>query len=1217
MALAASSARASLRPIVELVLLALVVAAVAGLALPTSVVAQSTGRDGATSASLHPSISALSGSARVASHEAAAAGATPAGLPIGIAAGQVAQTVAPWANYSQPGYHKISGEPSDFGPGVYDPRTGDLWIAETSPFYYNVPDPIAVVNATTMATVGLITVAPNAAGMAFDPTNGIMYVAEGEGTTIARLNAETGKLAGPAIPVGPTPGALAFNPVDSMLYVADVYNGTVIAISTLTNTVVKWSAYLGIDPGGLLYDGLAYAAHGNNVAVTIAGSNYVDWLNGSTLYNRTGFSAGGAYPSYATSLVVDQNGYAYVTSGDYGPYALRVANLTTVINTIALPAYASYTVFDPSTLEVLVADWSTHTLIVVNTTTQAETGTLSTSPDYIPEYMVYVPDRPFLDVLDDQVLYNQYGGSTSAPYPFGDTAFTVSVTTGATLSTSNRLAGAPTQLAYDPSTGNVVVADGWSQNLTFIAADDPAHLPDLTQYVNGSPGTPAYDPLTHTLWIPMEITTWSVTSAFWESDNVVLTLNDTTFAVTNVLDPLPSVPYTAMDWATYDPVSQTMLLVATNTNTLDSYVIALNARTDAPVGSPLNLGWSGYGAFPYAVLVPESNQLFVTNPIDEEVWAVNATALTLRATITVGDEPDGIAYDSADNNLYVANTGDWNMTLINATADRVTIPAVDLDGAPLYVAYDPDTELVYVGVERDGGPTPSNLETTLVVLDGSTPQAVWGPWPTIYTGYSAPSPPSSAIFVPSNVPGTPGTIWNTNTFDGSITVISIPPMVTSFFGAPDDLEVGQPLVLTATAAGGTDGLTPSYAGLPPGCTSAPTWTIDCTPTAGGTFVVNLTVTDGIGLSTWALVTLTIAPAVTLPGTLTPGLVDVGQTVWGNVTPSNGVAPYAVVWSFGDGGAGTGDDVTHSFATPGLYTVRANVTDALGLLGVFTGSVEVNALPTLTISSSLTSSSTTVGQSIDFGAVVAGGTLPISAIAWTFGDGGTATGAFVSHTYLAAGSVTVTATATDARGLVATASLVLTVTSVPAPGVTLTLGATTVIPGTPVSFVAEVSGGVAPFTYAWTVNGAAQAETGNVLVFNPPNAGTYTIGVTVTDAAGAKASGSSVLTVTATSTAGSANPYSGTDWLLLALIAGVLIGLLIARFLTRRTRPEMVEPSKVLSTGSSGSADDKDDEEDEDTQAPTPAPGGGDSDAVPPPATEAPSAPAPETPAKPG
>ncbi len=58
--------------------------------------------------------------------------------------------------------------------------------------------------------------------------------------------------------------------------------------------------------------------------------------------------------------------------------------------------------------------------------------------------------------------------------------------------------------------------------------------------------------------------------------------------------------------------------------------------------------------------------------------------------------------------------------------------------------------------------------------------------------------------------------------------------------------------------------------------------------------------------------------------------------------------------------------------------------------------------------------------------------PVSSYAWTFGDGGTATGVTASHTYAVAGTFTTTLTVTDNQGVPASTTRVATVSAAPAP-----------------------------------------------------------------------------------------------------------------------------------------------------------------------------------------
>src|SRR5207249_5067117 len=138
------------------------------------------------------------------------------------------------------------------------------------------------------------------------------------------------------------------------------------------------------------------------------------------------------------------------------------------------------------------------------------------------------------------------------------------------------------------------------------------------------------------------------------------------------------------------------------------------------------------------------------------------------------------------------------------------------------------------------------------------------------------------------------------------------------------------------------------------------------------------------------------------------------------------------WSFGDGATGSGVSVSHTYAA-GAYTARLTVTDNTGLTDSHSVTITAsspNTPPTAVVSATPTSG--TAPLTVSFNG--AGSSDPDGSIAsyqWNFGDGGTASGASVQHTYTTAGTFTATLTVTDNRGAQASKTVVISVQQSPA------------------------------------------------------------------------------------------------------------------------------------------------------------------------------------------
>jgi PKD repeat protein len=138
---------------------------------------------------------------------------------------------------------------------------------------------------------------------------------------------------------------------------------------------------------------------------------------------------------------------------------------------------------------------------------------------------------------------------------------------------------------------------------------------------------------------------------------------------------------------------------------------------------------------------------------------------------------------------------------------------------------------------------------------------------------------------------------------------------------------------------------------------------------------------------------------------------------------------------------------------------------------------------------------------------------ISSYAWTFGDGSTGTGVSPSHTYAAAGTYTVQLTVTDNAGATGTVSHDVTVTAPPVnqpPTAAFTSSCTDLNCSFDGSGSSDPDGTIS--SYAWDFGDAATGS-GVSPAHTYAAAGTYTVGLTVTDNNGATGTVSHDVTVT--------------------------------------------------------------------------------------------------------
>lgn len=193
---------------------------------------------------------------------------------------------------------------------------------------------------------------------------------------------------------------------------------------------------------------------------------------------------------------------------------------------------------------------------------------------------------------------------------------------------------------------------------------------------------------------------------------------------------------------------------------------------------------------------------------------------------------------------------------------------------------------------------------------------------------------------------------------------------------------------------------------------------------GGDWTVAINYPSGGNRDAAVPVTICVAPP-------SGGGPNVAPTADFTFTPSLGTAPVAIAfdatpssdsdgaitgyrWDFGDGTYGAGATVDHNYGSGGDFDVTLYVTDDGRATAAATRTVSLNGRPTASISATPRSGDAPLVVRLD-----ANGSSdpdgPITSYTWDLGDGSTATGDTLSHTYTAPGTYRVELTVTDNSG----------------------------------------------------------------------------------------------------------------------------------------------------------------------------------------------------------
>ncbi len=321
--------------------------------------------------------------------------------------------------------------------------------------------------------------------------------------------------------------------------------------------------------------------------------------------------------------------------------------------------------------------------------------------------------------------------------------------------------------------------------------------------------------------------------------------------------------------------------------------------------------------------------------------------------------------------------------------------------------------------------------------------------------------------------------------------------------------------------------------------------------------------------TWRNLTPTLnaePPAMNTPvAAFLPGAHEVVASSGDSYDPGYMAVPNPTTWVFASG-AWANVTATAGLPPDVLSEMAGAVDPASGGLLAFGGQTPAGYLSPFTyvlssiplVAATATPAVTEAGLTVRFAASVLAGFAP-NTVRWNFGDASAnSTGSTTTHAYVAAGLFGATVTVTSWVGFQGTTTIAVYASPALAANATV-LGSSTA--GAPTGFAVSVTGGISPYTYAWSFgdNGTSSVASATHTF---AVAGTYSVSVRVTDALGANMTRSFRVVVAAAPVPPSTSSGTGgqASGITLDLLVGIviLVGIVAALvgLLLRKPKPPM-------------------------------------------------------------
>jgi YVTN family beta-propeller protein len=513
----------------------------------------------------------------------------------------------------------------------------------------------------------------------------VLFACSGTNNNVVVLNTSTGEMTA-SIPVGVGPSGIFYDSTNNHAYVTNSGTDNVSVIDLANNNVVA-SINVNLTPDAVTYDSLngdIYVANcfSNNVTVINAASNLVI----KTV-------PAGAYPK---ALTFD-SGNGYIYAADYWPVGSATVTVingasNSVVATIPVGALPKGIAYDWGNGEVYVADSGSNNVTVISAASDVVVGSIPVglAPVAVAydsaHSLVLVTNSGSNNVTEITDSSNALFATVAVgPSPQGlgydgalgytyvsdskwDKTSVVDDSTGTVVATFT-LDLLVQSVVYDPGNGDVYVADNAANTVKVISG--ATNTISTTVAVGAAPDGLAYDSGNGEIYV-----------ANSASDSVTVITDSTNTVATTV-----GVGTYPMGVA-YDPVNGEVYVV----NGYSNNVTVINGTTHSVAA------WIQVGPAPQDA-VYANGYVYVT--YTDSVCVISAATNAVIGSIEVGTGAAGLAYDSGQGTVYVANSGSSNMSVIFSVNNSVM---ASLPGgySPNGVGYDGTNGNVFVTETSNG-----------------------------------------------------------------------------------------------------------------------------------------------------------------------------------------------------------------------------------------------------------------------------------------------------------------------------------------------------------------------------------------------------------------------------------------------------------------------------------------------------------------------------------